>query len=787
MDNNQSVRPQSLLTSVHSLAVVLVLIVLSVIFCIGWPVMAADGDEGGAAGQKQILFINSYGYDFETVPVVINEVSDRLKSDNTIHYLFMNEKYVDAATAEQKLSAELTDLLARTHYDIVILGDDAAFDFAIQHRDQYFRGIPLVYEDINSREKAEQYIDDPLIAGVVEEFPEKGTLDLARQLMPKARQVVVITDNSISGRGSAQQVLDEQSNFPDLTFSVFDCSTMTSEEIQQAIAAYTDDTILIYTVFNVDKSGRRYTLSQGVRMVTAAANIPVFKADEAGVGDGLLGGYVLSYESVGQTTAQLVRDILDGKQLSRDERCQRGSSRYLFDINVMKRFHINKGKLPKDAVYINDLPGFLELYGHILLPVFIVTILIINGILWYSRRQKAILLERLKRSGEAVRVEEAANRAKTAFLSRMSHDIRTPLNAIIGMNFLARKEIHQPEVAKIYLDKIDVSSKVLMTLINDILDVSQIESGKLELNLAPYEITQLYINLREVFTLACEKGHIRFRMHYPDHDVQVMADAARISQIFGNILSNAVKFTPPGGIITFDAQSRQTGDSLYCTVTVTDTGCGIPSEFQKKMFEPFTQADNEPINKIQGAGIGLMIVKNLIKQMNGTIAIESKAGQGTKIVVSLPFTICTTPAVPDNMPMKLEDVTPALQGKRILVVEDNQLNAEIEQGILEEVDVQVELAENGLVALKKVKDASDGYYDAIIMDIRMPVMDGMEATRAIRNLERPWCQQVPIIAVTADAFDADVRRFLDCGMNACLTKPVELKKLYGTLMHYTNK
>lgn len=265
-----------------------------------------------SADSKTVLFINSYDPGFDTVPVVSEQAAQVLKGHATIHYLYMNEKYETDEFASAQLSTQLDNLTATYHYDAVILGDDAAFDYAIKNREKYFSGIPLVYEDVNSVEKAELYENDPLITGVIEAFPMKETIDLARQVMPQAKRVVVINDGSVSAAGSMQQALGEQVDFPDLSFETFDCSKRTPEQIARDIAAYGDDTILLYTVFNVDGSGNRYTVAQGVKLVTDAAQIPVFKADGVGVGDGLLGGYVLSYESIGKQTGQIVLDVLDG-------------------------------------------------------------------------------------------------------------------------------------------------------------------------------------------------------------------------------------------------------------------------------------------------------------------------------------------------------------------------------------------------------------------------------------------------------------------------------------------
>jgi CheY-like chemotaxis protein len=224
---------------------------------------------------------------------------------------------------------------------------------------------------------------------------------------------------------------------------------------------------------------------------------------------------------------------------------------------------------------------------------------------------------------------------------------------------------------------------------------------------------------------------------------------------------------------------------VECVFAVTDTGCGIPLDFQKKVFEPFSQAPNATINKVHGSGTGLMIVKNLVEMMRGTISLQSDVKQGTTVTISLLLSLAKRPPVSAaSEQCRIRAISQSLVGKRILVVEDNQLNAEIGQAILEKAGVIVSVAENGRIAVELVKSVGENYYDAILMDIRMPVMGGIEATTAIRSLDAAWCKTVPIIAATADAFDEDVRRFLDCGMNDCLTKPIDVAKLYEVLARY---
>lgn len=351
------------------------MLICLVVFTAIWPARAEADTADTYEEQKRVLFINSYGYDFEVVPIVIGEVSDRLKGVAAVQYLFMNEKYMGDGVAEDNLSAQLDDLCSRFKYDAVILGDDGAFDYAIKNRQKYFDGVPLIYECINDTDKAAQYASDPLICGIVEKFPIKENISLALNLYPDAENVVVITDDSSAGKGSANQVMKERETFPNMSFSVFNCSTMAADEIREKIGEYGRDTILIYGVFNEDGEGNRYSLPQGIEMITSSAKIPVFKADEAGVGNGLLGGYALSYENIGDVTAQLVKDALKGKLPDGDNSLQFGNCKYMIDQKVMEHFGLSKSSFPKKTMYINKSPGFFEKYEGIFYVVLFIVLI----------------------------------------------------------------------------------------------------------------------------------------------------------------------------------------------------------------------------------------------------------------------------------------------------------------------------------------------------------------------------------------------------------------------------
>lgn len=388
--------------------------------------------------------------------------------------------------------------------------------------------------------------------------------------------------------------------------------------------------------------------------------------------------------------------------------------------------------------------------------------------------------EQLERALEAA---EQANGAKSEFLAHMSHDIRTPMNAIIGMTSIAKKECQDEKILE-YLDKIENSGTFLLGLINDILDISKIESGNFQLK--PGLVTReefdsaIDTNIRPLM----EKKNIHFRYEMRCGTQCIYADSVRFNQIFFNILSNAVKYTPEGGEVVFFSETlRRDANVEWVRFCTRDTGVGMRQEFLEHVFEPFVQEPDRALpQQWQGTGLGLSIVKKLVEMMEGEIRIYSALGKGTEVVVDLPLTI----GVPEGKreePAK-EDRMQDLKGKRVLLAEDNEINTFVARRILEHQGILVDHAENGKEAVKAVRESPEGYYDAIIMDIRMPVMNGLEATTAIRKLARRDADSIPIIAMTANAYDEDMRKSIDAGMNAHLAKPIEPPVLYSTLLKY---
>ena len=409
-------------------------------------------------------------------------------------------------------------------------------------------------------------------------------------------------------------------------------------------------------------------------------------------------------------------------------------------------------------------------------------------------------IEKLK---EEISKAEMDVRYKTDFLSNMSHEIRTPMNGILGMLALSRmsagrmdercKSSEEYEAITEYLEKAESLSQFLLGLINDILDMSRIESGKLELAQEPFDLFEFAEKLKTMFQKTIEEKGVVFKMELLDFDVRsVIGDELRLSQVIVNFLSNAVKFTPPGGkiTVTFRQMNRMNG-KLHFMIRVRDTGKGITPEFLKRIFKPFEQETATIAKSYGGSGLGMAIADNMVKLMDGQIIVDSEVGKGSDFNVYLALPIDTAhpqDIIEHKIIIEEKKETEAestgertIEGMRLLMAEDNEINAEIAMSILEEMGAFVERAENGQEAVDMFEGHEPGYYDTILMDIQMPVMNGWEATATIRALSREDAGDIPIYALSADAFVEDKRRSVSIGMTGHVSKPIDFKELVKTI------
>lgn len=378
---------------------------------------------------------------------------------------------------------------------------------------------------------------------------------------------------------------------------------------------------------------------------------------------------------------------------------------------------------------------------------------------------------------EATRVAEASSKAKSVFLFNMSHDIRTPMNAIIGFANMAEKKIDEKETVRDYIHKIQKSSDILLKIINDVLDLARIESGKASLHFSPRDIQERLSIIQDMFDESMKEKGIHFTVESYLKDSCVQCDDLRLNQILINLLSNSCKFTPIGGSISLCASqlgNAKDGKGEYEFV-VKDTGIGMEKSFLSRVFDAFEREQTSTVSGIQGTGLGLSIVKHLVDMMGGSIDIKSRKGEGTEVTVRLSFQIVNkTDAVSEK---ESAPISKTYEGKRVLLVEDNDLNREIARELLKMEGFFVEEARDGTDAVEKVSNSVAGFYDLVLMDIQMPKMNGYEATKAIRKLPNPALARIPIVAMTANAFEEDKKAAADAGMNGHIGKPIHVEKM----------
>lgn len=890
---------------------------VAALFCAVPCSAAASGER---TEDPHVLFLSSYSYAWESVPKQLAGITDTLDGKASMDYIFMDTKHFEYDDAKGAVYKAVAMHKEKEPIDYVIAGDDAALHFVVDYREKLFSGIPVVFEGINDEDFAKKAAKDPLITGIVETFPLEKTIKLARDIDTEAKQIVGITDSTVSGKGSTKQFLECRKDFPGLKFSTFDCSKMTKKEIGEKIGSYRSNTILLYLIMTNDSEGNTYSNTEAVEYLEKYAKVPLYKADEVGIGSGIMGGVVISYHDMAAQAAKIVLELSRGEDISKYKVTTTGSF-CLFDKEVMDRYKVSNKAVSLayggNVKFINEQKTYFQKHRSAIIPLATVILVLIAAVIFgivYIRGRKKLMTqisdkdamlnnvldnmpggvmilrqakdphekvetlyfsqgipklsghteeeyralvdddllnigideediaefqralavdvpkkktvtmrfhqrhkngsliwvsmsakwshddrdggrvyyaffldvtqqEKMQAAENEVIAARASSEAKSEFLSRMSHDIRTPLNAIIGFESLALGEDDMPPAVREYLEKIDVSGRYLLGLVNDVLDMEKIESGKLEIHEESTDRLKMLNSIADVFGhQAAEKG-IKLTADFSSLGEQwVIMDSLRTRQVYANLLSNAVKFSAFGSEIKWTVADTPAGDGKVMTISaVSDQGCGMSEEFMERMFMPFEQ--NSPTDAATGTGLGLPIVKNLIAMMGGTIGVESRPGKGTKFTVTLERKI----GVPRAESKDSRDFSGAFKGCRVLLCEDNDINADITKRLLTKADCEMDRAENGRTGVDKFAASEPGYYDAVLMDVRMPVMDGLETASAMRALDRPDTKGIPIIALSANAFDEDVRKSLAAGMNAHLAKPIDPQELYETLMKFIGR
>ena len=666
-----------------------------------------------------------------------------------------------------------------------------ACDFLMRHPG-LFPGVPRYLFDFNSGPL-------PSAPGTIAYY---STLDCAKSirtimsLLPDLRRIIVVGDQSPNHQLFLANLRKKSVEFSGNVILEF-WENLSVAELYDKSGKLPRDSAICYLGIFRDRLGEAHVPAQVARQLSTVASAPVFGIVDSFMGAAVVGGYMDSAEREGEL---MVRAAMaeKGKPLHLNQAdIQAALSGYKFDDRQLKRWRIPDSRLPKGSVILNREPSLWESHrGWIVSAVSafgVETLLILTLIRINRKRHQGLELleearltleqkvaERTAELADATQEAHRANRAKSDFLARMSHDIRTPLNAILGLSHL---ELVTPSATPHdSLQKIQISAQTLLALINDILDFSKIAAGKLELEQKPFSLFRLLGELESMALYTAEQKGVllRFRTS-PESPDFLVGDELRLRQVLINLISNGVKFTESGEVVVSAEPVQMDEICAFIRFTVADTGIGIPLEQQPRLFQAFTQGDNSITRRYGGTGLGLAICRQLVELMGGEISLESSPGEGSRFTFTLQFQRVSVESTVEFQPVNQDDVTPhELAGARVLLVEDNELNRQVTRRYLEELGLVVSIACDGLEAVKLL--VAGGQFDVALMDQRMPGMDGCEATRVIR--EELKQKSLPIIAVTANASEHDRHNCLAAGMNDFLAKPISPRQLLATLQRW---
>ena len=445
-------------------------------------------------------------------------------------------------------------------------------------------------------------------------------------------------------------------------------------------------------------------------------------------------------------------------------------------------------KVPNDTWYFEIIPhtGWVTVKQQALVFLVAISIAVLATAICYlmlhRKQREKLYTEEIRKSAEKAR---KANEAKTRFLFNMSHDIRTPMNAIVGFSGLLEKSIHDEKKSLDYIKKIRVSSDILLTIINQVLEMARIESGKITLNPESVNIREMVEAMNTVFESSLTKKSLEYQCSLNVVHDQILCDKTKMEEIILNVVSNSIKYTNPHGKITVSIDELDSEDEKNANykVVVEDNGIGMSQDYLPHIFEEFSREHTSTETRVAGTGLGLPIVKSLVDRMGGTIEVESEEGKGTRFIMKFSFPVSLENQVREKEKQNIPDITEKLEGKRILLAEDNELNAEIAETVLVEAGIEVKRVEDGLQCIEELKKMPENYYDVILMDVQMPGMNGYEAAKAIRaqKSSRPDAGEIPIYAMTANAYTEDISAALNAGMNGHIAKPVDTAALYRLL------